>query len=120
MFTFSHEESMEVNLSLAEAWDFFVNPINWPKLDDRYDTCVLEGELKAGSKIKAKFKDKLAQVLILVTELRPYHECKYLTKSLFFTQESFCGFQEISTGKTRITLKVYIISIFTPFMKSIF
>jgi hypothetical protein len=111
---------MEVNLSLRKVWDFYMNPINWPKWEDRFEACVVEEELKAGSKIKAKIKDKPIQILILVTELRPYHECKYLVKTLFFTQESLCVFQEISAEKTRITLKLCVISIFTPFVKSMF
>ncbi|MDP1608382.1 MAG: SRPBCC family protein [Chlamydiales bacterium] len=119
MFNWSHESSMEVDCSLQIAWDFFTNPSNWPKWEDRFDACVLDEELKAGSKIKVKFKNKPIQILILVAEVKPYHECKYLIKPPFFTQESLCTFQEISPEKTRITLKICIISFFVPFVKTI-
>ena len=120
MFNWSHETSMEVDLSLQMAWDFFINPSNWPKWEERFETCVLEGEFKTGSKIKAKIKNKPIQISILVTEVRPYRECKCLVKSLFFTQESLCVFQEISPGKTGITLKLCVISFLAPFMKKFF
>ena len=111
---------MDVDLPLQEAWNFFMNPANWPKWEDQFESCFLEGDLRAGSKIKAKIKNKPIRILILITEVRPYHECKYLIKSLFFTQESLCTLQEMSPGKTRITLKMCIIGFFVPFMKTIF
>ena len=120
MFTWLHEDSMDVDLPLQKAWDFYTNPSNWPKWEDRFDACVLEGTLRAGSRIKAKIKNKPIHIEIWVTEVRPYYECKCLVKSLFFTQESLCAFREISPQKTRITLTIYIVSFFTPFMKKLF
>ena len=120
MFTWSHEDLMEVDLSLQKAWDFYTNPTNWLKWEDRFDAFVLEGSLRTGSQIKAKIKNKPIHIEMLVTEVRPYHECKCLVKSLFFTQESLCTFQEVSSQKTRITLTICVVSFFTPFMKKIF
>ena len=120
MFTWSHEDLMEVDLSLQKAWDFYTNPTNWLKWEDRFDAFVLEGSLRTGSQIKAKIKNKPIHIEMLVTEVRPYHECKCLVKSLFFTQESLCTFHEISPQKTRITLTLCVVSFFTPFMKKIF
>lgn len=120
MFTWSHENSMDVDLPLQKAWNFYTNPSNWLKWEDRFDAFVLEGTLRAGSQIKAKIKNKSIHITILVTEIKPYHECKCLLKSPFFTQESLCTFEEISLGKTRITLKICVISLFVPFMKKFF
>ncbi len=120
MFTWSHEDSMEVDLSLQKAWNFYTNPTNWLKWEDRFDAFVLEGILRTGSQIKAKIKNKPIHIEMLVTEVRPYHECKCLVKLLFFTQESACTFEELSPEKTRITLKLSVISFFTPFMKKTF
>jgi len=120
MFTWSHEDSMDVDLPLQKAWNFYTDPSNWPKWEDRFDACVLQGALRAGSQIKAKIKNKPIHIEIWVTEVRPYHECKCLVKSLFFTQESLCTFQEISPQKTRIILTICVVSFFTPFVKKIF
>lgn len=70
--------------------------------------------------IEAKIKNKPLHIRILVTEIRPYEECKYLIKSPFFAQESSCTFQELSLQKTRITLKINVISFFAPLMKKFF
>ena len=120
MFAWSHEDSMEVDLSLEKAWNFYTTPTNWLKWEDRFDAFVIEGTLRRGSQIKAKIKNKPIHIEILVTDVRPYHECKCFVKSLFFTQESLCTFQEISPQKTRITLTLRVVSFFTPFMKKIF
>src|SRR5690242_6760622 len=119
MFTWSHEDSMDVDLPLQKAWNFYTDPSNWSKWEDRFDAFVLEGTLRTGSQIKAKIKNKPIHIEIWVTEVRPYQECKCLVKSLFFTQESLCTFQEVSPQKTRITLTICVISFFTPFMKKI-
>jgi hypothetical protein len=120
MFTWSHEDSIDVDLPLQKAWDLLINPSNWPKWEEKLDACVYEGELKAGSKIKAKIKNKPAEVVILFAEVRQYQEYKYIIKSLFFTQESLCMFHEISSSKTRVIFKTSVISFFTPFMKKYF
>lgn len=120
MFTWSHEDSMDVDLPLQKAWNFYTDPSNWTKWEDRFDAFILEGSLRTGSQIKAKIKNKPIHIEMLVTEVRSYHECKCLVKSLFFTQESLCTFQEISPQKTRITLTLCVVSFFTPFMKKIF
>jgi hypothetical protein len=78
MFTWSHEELMEVDLSLQKAWGFYTNPTNWLKWEDRFDAFVLDGILRTGSQIKAKIKNKPIHIDVLVTEVRPYHECKCL------------------------------------------
>lgn len=120
MFKWSHEHSIEVDAPLQTAWDFYVNPSNWPKWEDRFDSCALEGQFKTGAKVKAKIKNMSAHLLILVTDVKPYHECRCLVKVPFSTQESLCTFQEISPGKTRMVLKIYVISLLAPFMKSTF
>jgi polyketide cyclase/dehydrase/lipid transport protein len=119
MFTWMHEDSMEVDLPLQKAWNFFTDPSNWPKWENQFETCVLEGTLRAGAQIKAKIKNKPIRVVILVTEVRPYCECKYLLR-LFSFQESLFAFKSISPEKTRVTLKLYVFSLFTPFMKGTF
>lgn len=120
MFTWSREDSMEVDLSLQKAWDFYTNPTNWLKWEDRFDAFISEGTLRTGSQIKAKIKNKPVYIKMLITEVIPYHECKYLVTALFFTQESLCTFEEISPQKTRITFTICIIGFLTPFMKKIF
>jgi hypothetical protein len=119
MFTWSHEDSIEVDLSIQKAWDFYTDPNNWLKWEDRFDAITLVGSLRAGSQIKAKIKNKPIHILMLVAEVSPYRECKWLVKSLFFTQESLCTFQEISPQKTRITFTIYVVSFLTPFIKKI-
>lgn len=120
MFTWSYEDLMEIDLSLEKAWNFYTNPTNWLKWEDRFDDFVLEGSLRTGSRIKGKIKNKQIHMEMLVTEVIPYHECKLLLKSLFFTQESACTFEELAPEKTRITLKLSVISFLTPFVKKIF
>jgi polyketide cyclase/dehydrase/lipid transport protein len=120
MFTWSHETSMDVDLPLQQVWNFYLDPSNWPKWEDRLESCVLKGDLRVGAKIRAKVKDKPVQLLFFVTEIKPYHECKFLTKTPLATQESLCTFEELSPEKTRITLKICIISLLTPFMRAIF
>lgn len=120
MFTWSHEDSMEVDLPLQQAWDFYTNPANWIKWEDHFDAFILEETLRTGAQIKAKIKNKPLYIKILATEVRPYHECKYLAKLLFFTQESLCVFQQISPQKTRIISTTCVISFFVPFMKKNF
>ncbi len=120
MFTWLYEDSMDVDLPLQKAWNFYTDPTNWSKWEDRFESFELVGGLRAGAEIKAKVKNKCAQARILVTEVKSYQECKLSVKVVFFTQESMCIFQEISPEKTRITLKVCIISFLTPFMKSFF
>lgn len=119
MFKWNNEDMMEVDMPLQKAWDFFTNPNNWPKWDDRLDICYFEGKLTTGSKVEVKIKNKPAKMMILVTDVRPYRECKSLVKVPFFTQESLCIFQEISADRTRITLKVCVISFFAPFLKKL-
>ena len=70
MFTWSHEDSMEVDLSLQKAWDFYTNLTNWLKWEDRFDAFVLEGTLRTGSQIKAKIKNKTIHIEMLGTEVR--------------------------------------------------
>lgn len=120
MFTWSYEDPIDVDLPLQKAWDFYTDPTNWLKWEDRFDAFVLDGALKTGSQIKAKIKNKPIHIQIFIAEVRPYHECKWLVKSLFFTQETACIFQELSPEKTRIILKLSVISFFTPFMKKFF
>lgn len=120
MFTWSHEDSMEVDLPLQKAWNFYTDPINWPKWEDQFDAFSLQGALKAGSQIKAKIKNKPIHIEIWVTEVRLYDEYKFLVKSLFFTQENSCVFREVSSQKTRLILSTSVVSFFTPFMKNIF
>lgn len=120
MFTWAHEDSIEVDLSLQKAWDFYMNPTNWLKWEDRFDAVVFGGSLTTGSLVKAKIKNKPVHIEIRITEVKPYHECKYLVKVLFFTQESICTFEELSSERTRIILKLKIYSLFTPFMKKLF
>jgi hypothetical protein len=120
MFTWSYEDSMEVDLSLRFAWDFFTDPGNWPRWEDRIEYCTPVGEVKTGSRVVAKVKNKAVTITMWVTEVKPYRECKILVKAPFFTQEALATFQEISPGRTRITLKRCIIGIFVPFMKAFF
>lgn len=118
MFTWSHEDSIEVNLPIQKAWTFYTNPTNWLKWEDQFDVVVFEGILKAGSQIKAKIKNRPLHIAILVTEVKPYEEFKSVVKHLLITQESGCSFQEISPERTRITLRFSVISFFLPFIKN--
>lgn len=120
MFTWSHQCSMDVDLSLLKAWNFYTNPTNWLKWEDRFEAFLLEGTLKVGSQIKAKIKNKPNHIIFLITDLCLYKECTCLVKVLFFTQKCLCTFHEISPEKTRITLQINVSSFFTPFMKKIF
>ena len=120
MFTWTCEDTIEVDLSLQKAWDFYTNPTNWLKWEDRFDAVVFDGVLRTGSQIKLKIKNKPIHIDVRITEVRPYHEYKSLVKVLFFTQKSACTFEELSSERTRIILKVSVISFFTPFMKKFF
>lgn len=119
MFSWSYEDSMDVDLSLQKAWDFYTNPTNWLKWEEGYDAFILEGPLKPGSQIRGKIKNSPISIVTLVTEVKPYHEYKCLTKILFFNQESSTTFQEVSPQKTRINLKLYVVGLLVPFKKKI-
>jgi hypothetical protein len=118
MFKWACEYSIEADISLQTAWDFYANPINWPKWEERLDVCSLEGEFKTGAKVKVKIKNKPVQFSILITEVKPFHEYRTLVNVLFTSQESLTIFQAISPTQTRITQKVFVNSLFTPFMRS--
>jgi hypothetical protein len=120
MFSWFHEASIEVDVPLQVAWDFCMNPSNWPKWEDRFDACAFEGTPKTGSKVKMKIKGKSVYLPVFFTEVKPYQECKLLVRVLFFTQQSSSMFQEISPEKVRITMHLHISSLFAPFMKSFF
>jgi hypothetical protein len=120
MFTWYHENSIEVNLSLQTAWNFHMSPNNWPKWMEEFESFDFEGVLKTGSNISAKVKNKPVRMLISVVEVIPYRECKCLIKTPLFTQEALSIYQEISSGTTRITLKFCIVSFLAPFMKTFF
>ncbi len=119
MFKWNYEDMMEVDVPLQKAWDFYSNPSNWPKWDDRFGSCLLDGEFKTGSKVEIQIKNKLTSVMVLLTEVVACQECKSLVKVPFFTQESLCIFQQISPDRTRITLKVCVISFFAPLLKKL-
>lgn len=120
MFIWSHESTTVADVPLQAAWNFICDPSNWHKWIDSFASIAFEGEVKTGSRIKMKIKDKKADVDFFITEVKPYCECKSLIKVIFFTQEASCSFQEVSPGRTQITMKTCVISLFAPFMKSFF
>jgi hypothetical protein len=120
MFKWTHEYSLEVDLPLHMAWDFFTDPSNWPKWEDRFDTCFLDGAFETGAKVTVKIKNTSVHMGILITEVKLHREYRVLIRTLFSRQESLSTFQEISPEKTRIILHSWVISLFTPFMKKFF
>jgi hypothetical protein len=91
--------SLEIDFPLKKIWDFCYNPSNVPKWMDEFESCHCDGEVKLGSKIKAQFKNKNAFVPILIIEFQPYKQCKSVMKVPFFTQETECFMEEISSQK---------------------
>lgn len=120
MFRWSHEHLMEVNIPVQKMWDIYINPSNWPKWVDQFDFCTFEDELKTGTVVKTKIKNRNAYIQIQMIKIKPHEECKFLIKVPLFTQESSCIFQEISTERTLLIMKTSVISLFVPFMKSFF
>jgi len=118
MFKWKHEYHAEVDVPLQKAWDFYVQPSNWPKWIDEFESCQYEGELKTGELVKLKAKNKNIYVPVVVGELKPYKELSIFIKVPFFSQASFSAFEKISNEKTSITFKTTVNSIFTLFMKS--
>ena len=120
MFRWSREHFIEVNIPIQKMWDIYINPSNWPKWVDQFDFCTFEGELKPGTIIKTKIKNRNVYIQIKMTKLKPYDECELLIKAPLFTQESSCFFQEISTERTLLIMKTSVISLLVPFLKSFF
>lgn len=120
MFTWSYKYSMDVDLRLKTAWDFYTNPTHWPKLEDRLEFCTVDETFPAASRVRAKIKNKAAWLAMLLTDIKPHQEIKLLIQIPLFTQESLATFEEIAAEKTRITTTVYVSSFLAPFMKGTF
>ncbi len=119
-FKFSHEYSMEINLSSQKVWDFMTNPNNFPKWDDRLESCQLEGELREGAVIRAKVKNRSMTFSILITEIYPIKKYTYQVKVPLFTQISTCVFRAITYEKTILTINTSIMSLLAPLMGRFF
>jgi hypothetical protein len=111
---------MDADLPLQGAWDFYTNPTNWPKWEDRLESCTLDETFLAGYRVRAKIKNKAAWLAILVTDVKPYQESKHLITIPLFSQESLTTYEEIAARHTRITTIVRVSSFLVPFMKGVF
>jgi hypothetical protein len=120
MRKWSHEYSIEVDLPLETVWGFYINPGNWPKWLDQIDSCVCEEDLKTGSIVMTKIKNRSLCLPIWITDVVPSQECKILIKAPFFVQQSSFAVSWISPMKTCLTLKTSVESILTPFFKSFY
>lgn len=122
MFQWFHEYSLDVDFPIQKVWEFCLEPKNWPKWTEKFESCHCEGELKTGSTIRVKIKTRFPQDIympIFIKEIQPY-ECKMLLKVPFFAQENVCTLQEISLQKTRISVNTCVKSFFVPLMRSHF
>jgi hypothetical protein len=121
MFQWQHEYFLEVNSSVQRVWDYCLDPTNWLKWNEKFESCHYDNALKEGSIIKIKIKSRVPDVYIAahIKVLQPY-ECKIAFKIPFCNQDNHCIFQEISTTKTRISVVTSIKSLLTPFLKSYF
>lgn len=120
MFMWKHDYSIEVNIPIRKIWEFQLNPNNWSKWMDQFDSFTYIGEIETGSIIKAKIKNRNQQISILFTDVKPVKEFSICMKSLLGYQESTCTNEEISAGKTRINITTKVKSLLVPFMKSSF
>ena len=116
MFEWRHEFSTEVDLPLQQVWNFYANPSNWPRWIDQLESC--EGELKIGSIIQGKIKNRSAYLPIKITDVEPFKTCTHLIKNLLFIQTSSISFQVTSSKKTTLTIKVSVVGLLVPFLKN--
>ncbi len=120
LFKWSYETTVEVDLPLEKVWDFLENPANCSKWRDDIEFCHSAEPLQTGSIIKVKMKNHNVYASILITEYKPYSECKTRVKGSLGSQESSAIFQEISHDRTRLILKFNVKSFLTPFLRSYF
>lgn len=115
MFRWHHEVSYEVDIPIVPLWDFSVNPSNWPKWIDQFDSCKLDSENP--NVVKAKIKNHNAHISLVITHVEPLKKFQYLIKNFFMVQESQTIVQEISPTRTRIIFHNSVRSFLTPFFK---
>ncbi len=120
MFKWSHKFSKEVDIPMHNVWDFYSNPSNWPKWIDQFEYCGVDGELKNGSVIAVKIKDKNMYIPIVMKDIRHLDQYVIFIKAPFFAQESCFSLREVLPGRTCISIKSSVTSIFTPFIKPYF
>lgn len=118
MFKWFHEFSTEVDIPLPFVWDYCMNPRNWHKWNDDIEPCDFEGELELGSIIKMKAKRRNFHLPVLVKELKPYQTITTYIKVGTCYEEKVFFCEEISSTKTRFTLKIHARHFLMPFMKS--
>lgn len=97
MFTWHHKHFIEADIPLQQVWQFTVNPSNMSKWNDQFESFHCEEELKSGSIIKGKIKNKDTYISLLITELDPPNKYDGLVKVPLFTQKQSLFLQEIST-----------------------
>jgi len=120
MFKWAHEYSKEIDLPYRMVWDFCCNPSNWPQWIEQFESCKMEGELKTGSVVNAKIKNRNFHVPILITDVVLFNSCGMLIKAPLFTQTSLCALRGVSNEKTVLIIKTSVVSIFAPFMGRFF
>ena len=120
MFHWNHQYILNVEASIKEAWNFFIDLNHWAQFDKRFEACFLEGDFKSGARVKVKIKDQPNTISILLTEVEPYKYYRTLIKQLFFRQKTYAVFKEMAVGKTQITFHYSILSPFTFLLKSTF
>ena len=82
MFTYCHKEYCEVDLPLEKVWEFCSNPANTPKWIDQFESCTWEGELKKGTVLQTKFKNRNLFLTTSVKEYNPYSEITIFHKNI--------------------------------------
>ncbi len=120
MFLWNHQYSIDVDVPLHLAWNFFADPSHWPLLDDRMESSILDGDFKPGAQIKIKFKNQPNHIGIVVIEVKPHREYRTLIHNLLAREEKLTSFEELTSKKTRVTFQICVLSFLVPFMKSKF
>lgn len=117
MFKYYHESHADLNFPLHELWSFLVNS-NPTMIDERVESWSFDGEIKTGSIIKYKIKNRKQPLPIEITEFIPYHRISYDVMIPLFRQCCSIKLVRISPEKTSLRISGQLTSFFVPFMKT--
>lgn len=100
LFKSSIEFKFEIDIPLQKFWEFCFDINNWPKWVDKAESCLHEGELKEGSIVKLKIKNRNLYINIHMVEFKPYKQYKMYSKLSFLFAEENSGTFQVNTENT--------------------
>lgn len=115
---YKFQSSVEINVPIKTVWSFLLDPVNWLIFGDSIESYSYEGEIKTGSVIMCKAKDKEIYIPLFMTNVNPYKETASQIKAFLISMKCTDKYEQISPEKTRIISVGTVKSIILPFAKS--